>query len=271
MTRIARDANRIYIGNDHGFVPVEKTSLGATPMKKLLGLAASNSLPPIEEAFASPIQNSHISFRSPIQDYGKLWGIGLNYAEHADDLNEERPTEPGSFMKPSTSAIGPIDPIKLPPTKISNRVTAEAELGVVIGQACSNISQDEVDDVIAGYVPIIDMTAEDILEKNPRYLTRAKSFDNFIVIGPWIKTPDVIGNLLDIEVKTVINGKTKAQNTLQNMLHRPKKLVSYHSNVMTLEPGDIISTGTPGAHIISSGDRVEAKIDDVGTICSKVI
>lgn len=271
MTRIARDTDRIYLGNDDGFVPVETTSAGDATMKDLLSLAADSSLPTVEEATASPVPADHVSFRSPIQEYGKLWGIGLNYAEHAGDLDEERPDQPASFMKPSTAAVGPAGPIKLPPTEITNRVTAEAELGVVIGRTCSDVSREKVDDVIAGYVPIIDMTSEDILEQNPRYLTRAKSFDNFLVLGPWIRTIDTIGDEPDVEVRTIVNGEMKAQNELRNMLHPPKELVSFHSHVMTLEPGDIISTGTPGAHVISPSDRVRAEVDQVGTVSSDVV
>lgn len=271
MTRIARSADRIYLGSDDGFVPVGATSAGDATMGELLTLAADGSLPSVEEASASPVPADHVSFQSPIQQYGKLWGIGLNYAEHASDLKEERPDEPASFMKPATAAVGPGGPIKLPPSDVTDRVTAEAELGVVIGRTCSDVSRDEVDDVVAGYVPIIDMTSEDILERNPRYLTRAKSFDNFLVLGPWIRTTDVVDDEPDVEVRTIVNGETEARNELRNMLHPPRELVSFHSEVMTLEPGDIISTGTPGAHVISPGDQVRAEVDQVGTVESGVV
>lgn len=118
---------------------------------------------------------------------GKIWGIGLSYADHAADLDEIRPDNPASFMKPAMATTGPGGPIQLPPRDITDRVTAEAELGIVIGRACSDVSVGEVESV-AGYVPIIVVTAEDVLERKPRFLTRAKSFDAFLVIGPWITT-----------------------------------------------------------------------------------
>ena len=109
----------------------------------------------------------------------KIWGIGLNYVEHAADLHEKAPnTEPASFMKPDTAIIGPGDTIEIPFQ--SDRTTAESELGIIIGKACKNVSEEEAQSVIAGFTTIIDMTAEDILAQNPRYLTRSKSFDTFL-------------------------------------------------------------------------------------------
>ncbi|HET7578330.1 MAG TPA: fumarylacetoacetate hydrolase family protein [Bacillales bacterium] len=190
----------------------------------------------------------------------KIWGIGLNYVEHASDLSEKAPnTEPASFMKPDTTIIGPNDTITIPHQ--SERTTAEAELGVIIGKTCKNVSEEEAPSVIAGYTTIIDMTAEDILQKNPRYLTRAKSFDTFFSFGPQLVTPDEVDDVHDLNVSTVINGKLHRKNVVSNMTFRPWQLVSFHSKVMTLLPGDIISTGTPGAVVIRDGDVVECHID----------
>ncbi|WP_047152485.1 fumarylacetoacetate hydrolase family protein [Aneurinibacillus tyrosinisolvens] len=190
----------------------------------------------------------------------KIWGIGLNYVEHAADLHEKAPsTEPASFMKPDTTIIGPDDAIKIPHQ--SDRTTAEAELGIIIGKECKDVSEEDAQSVIAGFTTIIDMTAEDILEKNPRYLTRSKSFDTFFSFGPQLVTPDEVEEVLDLNVSTVINGNIHRKNTVSNMTFRPWYLVSFHSKVMTLLPGDIISTGTPGAVVIRDGDIVECHID----------
>ncbi|MEH7415756.1 fumarylacetoacetate hydrolase family protein [Neobacillus drentensis] len=190
----------------------------------------------------------------------KIWGIGLNYREHASDLNEKAPaTEPASFIKPDTAIIGHHDTIEIPLQ--SNRTTAEAELGIIIGKECKNVSEEEAENVIAGYTTIIDMTAEDILEKNPRYLTRSKSFDTFFSFGPHLVTKDEISNVLALQVSTMINGKVHRKNSVANMTFRPMELVSFHSKVMKLLPGDIISTGTPGAVVIRDGDIVECRID----------
>ena len=122
----------------------------------------------------------------------KIWGIGLNYAEHAGDLDERAPAEePASFMRPDTTIIGPEEEIRLP--EQSQRVTAEAELGLVIGREAKNVSEVEASSVVAGFTTILDITADDVLRKNPRYLTRAKSFDTFFSFGPHLLTPDEVG------------------------------------------------------------------------------
>jgi 2-keto-4-pentenoate hydratase/2-oxohepta-3-ene-1,7-dioic acid hydratase in catechol pathway len=190
----------------------------------------------------------------------KIWGIGLNYTEHATDLSEVAPTSiPASFMKANTTIIGHEDDILIPLQ--SNKTTGEAELGVIIKKRCKNIEIDNWLDVVAGYTTIIDMTAEDILRKNPRYLTLSKNFDTFFSFGPLLITPDEFENIEKINVSTIINGKIHAMNSISNMQFPPNFLVSFHSKVMTLLPGDIISTGTPGAVRLKHGDIIECKID----------
>jgi len=200
----------------------------------------------------------------------KIWGIGLNYREHAVDLDETAPeTEPASFMKPDTTITGCGDTIRIP--RQSSRTTAEAELGIVIGAVCRDIRPEDWKSFVAGFVPVLDMTAEDILRKNPRYLTRAKSFDTFFSFGPQLITPDEIKNLEKLKVSTVINGRVCASNLISNMVHPPSVLVSFHSRVMTLLPGDIISTGTPGAVPIADGDTVEAAIEGFEPLVNRVV
>lgn len=195
-------------------------------------------------------------YRNP----SKIWGIGLNYLDHASDLGEVAPnTEPASFMKPTTSIIGPGETINIPHQ--SERTTAEAELGVIIGKVCKDVEEADAMDYIAGYTTIIDMTAEDILQRNPRYLTRSKSFDTFFSFGPQFVTPDEVEDLMKLEVSTIINGELHRKNTVDHMTFNPLNLVSFHSKVMTLLPGDIISTGTPGAVVINDGDVVECRIE----------
>ena len=204
---------------------------------------------PIDSDYAPP-------YRRP----RKIWGIGLNYAEHAQDLSETAPSsEPASFMKPDTAIIGPGETVCVPLQ--SERTTGEAELGIVIGQKCKDVPQEIAYQVLAGYVPIIDMTAEDILQRNPRNLTLSKSFDSFFSFGPHLITPDEIDNPLSLHVATYLNGQLHRQNVVANMTFRPDFLIAFHSRVMTLLPGDIISTGTPGAVVIRDGDQIEARID----------
>lgn len=200
----------------------------------------------------------------------KIWGIGLNYVDHAADLAEKAPeTEPASFMKPDTAIIGPGDPVKIPVQ--SQRTTAEGELGVIIGRRCKDVEEADVPGVIAGYACVTDMTAEDILRKNPRYLTRSKSFDTFFSFGPELVTPDEVEDVMKLRVATVLNGRVHRENTVANMTFPPYFLVSFHSKVMTLLPGDIISTGTPGAAVIKGGDVVECAIDGFARLSNPVI
>jgi 2-keto-4-pentenoate hydratase/2-oxohepta-3-ene-1,7-dioic acid hydratase in catechol pathway len=210
-----------------------------------------------------------VKFCAPYHNPPKILGIGLNYREHAADLGAEQPPEPASFMKPSTTIIGPGDAIVLP--KESNQVTAEAELGVIIGKRCKHVPEADSESVVFGYVPILDMTAEDILLRNPRFLTRAKSFDTFLSFGPIILTPDEINDLSALTVRTVLNGEVAKSNQIRNMLFSPRRLISFLSDVMTFEPGDIISTGTPGAVRIKDGDVVECRIDGFPTLSNRVV
>ncbi|RXT02805.1 fumarylacetoacetate hydrolase family protein [Ammoniphilus sp. CFH 90114] len=215
--------------------------------EKLLGLEGSI---PSDQVKYGPL------YRHP----RKIWGIGLNYVEHAKDLHEVAPnTEPASFMKPDTTIIGPHDTIEIPLQ--SDRTTAEAELGIIIGKECKDVSEEDAIHYIAGYTTITDMTAEDILAVNPRYLTRSKSFGTFFSFGPQLVTTDEVDEVLDLNVSTIINGELHRKNVVSNMTFSPMYLVSFHSKVMKLLPGDIISTGTPGAVVIRNGDVVECHID----------
>jgi len=208
-------------------------------------------------------------YAPPYRQPRKIWGIGLNYVEHARDLSETAPSsEPASFMKPDTAIIGPGETIRIPLQ--SERTTGEAELGIVIGQRCKDVPQDKAYAVVAGFVPIIDMTAEDILQRNPRNLTLSKSFDSFFSFGPHLVTPDEVDDPLSLQVATYLNGRLHRRNVVANMTFRPDFLIAFHSRVMTLLPGDIISTGTPGAVVINDGDLVEARIDGFPVLTNPV-
>lgn len=203
----------------------------------------------------------------------KIWGIGLNYRAHADDLGAPYPTEPASFMKGDHTIIGPGEDIVLPAQ--SQRVTAEAELGIVIGRTCRDVDEQDALDYVAGVCTILDQTAEDILERNPRFLTRSKNFPTFFSFGPELVTMDEVlerfGSIDDIVVSTVHNGSLHRENVVSDMTFRPAQLVSFHSQVMPLYPGDIISTGTPGAVVIEDGDVATCRIDGIGTLDNPVV
>lgn len=271
MTRLARRIDGTpLVGDENGFVPLEAVVPTIESWDGALR-AAVEGFPDLEEATTARVPVEDVRFGSPVPDPETLWGIGLNYAEHAADLEEVRPEEPASFMKPATAAVGPGGPIRLPPREVTERVTAEGELAVVIGRTAKHIERGDAASVIAGYLPVIDMTAEDILERNPRFLTRAKSFDSFLVLGPWIVTTDAIEDLAGRTVRTVVNSETEAQNRIANMLFGPEELVAFHSHVKTLVPGDLISTGTPGAHPIVPGDTVTASVAGIGQVEADVV
>jgi 2-keto-4-pentenoate hydratase/2-oxohepta-3-ene-1,7-dioic acid hydratase in catechol pathway len=196
----------------------------------------------------------------------KIWCIGLNYRSHAEDIQAVQPEEPGSFMKPSSCMFPPGGEIVLPPPEISNDVDAEGELGVIIGKKCRFLDTGEVGDAIFGYTTTLDLTALDVLRKNPRYLTRAKGIDTFFSFGPVVVTADEIADVNGLEVITEHNDGVCSRDFVANMRHRPFELVRFHSNFMTLYPGDLISTGCPKGARIKAGDRVRARIEGIGTL-----
>ena len=208
------------------------------------------------------------TFTLPFRPPGKIWGIGLNYRDHARDLDEEVPPEPASFLKPASSAVGHGEVITLPAA--SERVTAEAELGLILGRRARDLSDDEALDAVFGYTTVLDMTAEDILRVNPRFLTRAKSFDGFFSFGPVIVTRDEVADLAALTVRVAVDGEPGPADEVRNMTYGPAELVAFHSHGMTWEPGDILSTGTPGAVVVAAGNEVTCRIDGIGVLRNRV-
>ena len=192
----------------------------------------------------------------------KIFGIGLNYGAHAGDLGETAPrTTPASFLKGDHTIVGPGEPIVVPPD--IGKVTSEAELGLVIGKLCYQVSVEEAMSYVAGIVPILDQTAEAILLENPRYLTRVKNYPTFFAFGPDLITLDealAYGPLESLRVATIHNGAVHREDTVAGMTFSPAELLSFHSQVMPFYPGDILSTGTPGAVGIEPGDTVQCQL-----------
>ncbi len=200
-----------------------------------------------------------------------IWGVGLNYRGHSDDLNTEQPRSgPGSYLRPTNCLIDNGQFIELPSQ--SGRVTAEAELGLVIGVECKNVRRDSWRSVIAGVTGVMDMTAEDAIRENPRYIPWAKGFDTFCSIGPVFVTLDEFGEggLESLRVSTVRNGETIASATPAAMKYDLGYLVEYFTAGRTLGPGTVICTGTPGAAVIKPGDSIQAVVEQVGTLTHKV-
>ncbi|MEI7024285.1 fumarylacetoacetate hydrolase family protein [Paenibacillus sp. y28] len=199
----------------------------------------------------------------------KIWGIGMNYVKAAAELPQGEPdSDPVGFMKPDTALIGPGDTIRLP--RQSVKPTAEGELAIVIGKRCSGITEAQAPQFVAGLTASLDMTAADIHEQNPRYLTRAKSFDTFFSFGPQLVTLDEVPDVLGLGVETWQNGSMLHRNTVFHMKYRPWFTVAYLSQGMTLLPGDVIMTGTPGAAVLRDGDIVECRIDGFAPLLNPV-
>ena len=222
--------------------------------EELEGMAG---LIPWEEVVCAPL------YRDP----KRIFGIGLNYVDHAGDIGAAAPTGfPGSFFKMADTLIGPGDEIRLPKLKEAQKTTAEAELGIIMGKDCRDVSEENWQDAIVGYTTILDMTEESILKGNdyvsgnPRYLTIVKNFPTFFSFGPELVTPDEVPDVLKLEVQSVHNGEIYAKNVVANMTHRPARLVSLHSSIQGWYAGDILSTGTPRAFHIQDGDMAECRI-----------
>ena len=200
----------------------------------------------------------------------RIWGIGLNYRDHAGDLSEKTPVGiPGSFIKLDTTIIGDGDAVKIPVQ--SERTTAEAELGVIMGRECRDIEREDWLKYVAGFTTILDQTAEDILRLNPRYLTMVKNYDTFFSFGPELVTPDEVADVEKLKVRTIHNGEVHAENVVANMTFAPDWMVSYYSKAFTWKPGAILSTGTPRAVVIADGDTVGCQIDGFRSLENKVV
>jgi len=192
---------------------------------------------------------------------GKIVAVGLNYRHHAAEMGLAVPDEPVIFLKPSTAVIGPGEIIRYP--DMSSQVDYEAELGVVIRDRVRNIAPDEVKDHILGYTCANDVTARDLQRKDGQW-TRAKSFDTFCPIGPWIETELDPGNLL---VESYLNGERRQSSRTAQFIFPVNYLVSFISRIMTLNPGDLIITGTPsGVGPMKPGDEIEVRIEGIGSL-----
>ena len=203
---------------------------------------------------------------APVLPRSKVIGIGRNYAAHAAELGHDVPDEPLMFIKSNTSVIGPGEPIFYP--RQTQELHFEGELAVVIGRICRDVPQERSAEVVFGYTVANDVTARDLQRRDGQF-TRAKGFDSFCPLGPWIETE------LDTEslsVETRLNGDLKQEGTTHDMIFDVPKLVAHVSSVMTLLPGDVILTGTPeGVGPMGVGDEVDVTVAGIGTLTNKVV
>ncbi|MBW2455339.1 MAG: fumarylacetoacetate hydrolase family protein [Deltaproteobacteria bacterium] len=198
----------------------------------------------------------------------KIVCIGRNYQAHAKELGNPMPTEPLMFLKPPSALIGPGGQIVLPPPDVSARIEHETELGVVIGSRIRRADEERAAQAIFGYTVVGDITARD-LQKKDKTWTRAKSFDTFCPAGPVIVTGLDTASL---SVRCTVSDELRQDGTTADMYFRPPALLSYISRVMTLEPGDLVATGTPaGVGPLVEGDRLTMAIEGIGELPLTVI
>jgi len=209
---------------------------------------------------------SDVTVLPPVEP-SKIVGVGLNYKDHAIERGKPLPAEPLLFLKPPSAVIGPNEIIAYP--KMSKRVDYEGELAVIIKKRAHLLDDKEgVEDYILGYACFNDVTARDLQDKDGQF-TRAKSFDTFASVGPCVAT-DL--DTSDLRIKTFLNGKLRQSGSTKNLIFPVAFLVCYISQVMTLEPGDIITTGTPaGVGPMQAGDRVDVQIEGIGTLSNTVM
>ncbi len=239
------DGGRVAIGVEDGERIVRYTGRDATA----LGQATSHAIPRLTAALLPPVVPT------------KIVAVGRNYAEHAKELGNEAPSEPIIFLKPPSALLPPNGTIIRPPQ--SQRVDFEGELAIVIGKAARNIAAADWRSVVLGFTCANDVTARDLQKKDVQF-TRGKSFDTFCPLGPCIET-DLDPSALSL--CTRVNGEVKQNGNTRDMVFNCGAIIEFITSVMTLEPGDVILTGTPaGVGPLAAGDRVEVEIEGIGVL-----
>lgn len=217
-----------------------------------------------------------VRLEAPVLRPPKFLAIGFNYADHVAEMGAEKPEFPIFFNKQSTCVTGPHDPIHCP--RVSSALDYEGELGFVIGRRCRHVPEERAHEVIAGYLIVNDVSVRDWQLRVPT-MTLGKSFDTHGPIGPWIVTPDEIGDPHALGIRTWVNGEQRQKSNTKQLIFNCFAQIAHLSTAFTLEPGDIISTGTPSGvgmsmkppRFLDAGDRVRIAIERIGQIENRVI
>ena len=221
------------------------------------------------------VSASEVRSRATIQQPQKIIGIGLNYHDHADEVDMKKPEAPLLFAMFANTIIGPDEEILIP--EMSSQVDYEAEMGVVIGKKGRHISPEDALDFVAGYTIVNDVSARDLQFSDNQWV-RGKSFDTFAPIGPVMTTRSALGDGDNLAIELRLNGETMQKSHTGNLIFKVPELVSYTSRVLTLQPGDVIATGTPAGVgftrkppvFLKPGDVVEIDLEGVGTLRNSV-
>lgn len=231
----------------------------------------------IEHGSLTQLEANSVTLLAPVPRPGKIVCCGLNYLDHAEEQNEELPERPMLFGKATTSVTNPGDPIVHPNPSGEEQVDYEVELGVVIGKRCKDISEADAYDHIAGYTVINDVSGRTAQDTDGQFF-RGKSYDTFAPMGPTL-VADKEFNPNNVDVEMHVDGEIKQSSNTEQFIFNVGELVSYISRSMTLEAGDVISTGTPGGvgifrdpvDVLEPGQTTEAKIEGIGTLTNTVV
>ena len=230
---------------------------------------------PLDERMMAYPHDS-VTLEAPLPRPGKIIALGKNYLEHIRETGSETPEFPVIFAKFPSCVIGPNDSIPMP--KISEKIDWEVELAIVIGKVCKDVSEGKALEYIAGYTIANDVTARDLQRGDGQWI-RGKSLDCFCPMGPCIVTQDELGDAQDLRLHTKINGVLKQDSSTSNMIFNVRQIISYLSESFTLEPGDVIITGTPSGvgfvrdppEFLKAGDKIEQYIEKIGYLLNSVV
>jgi len=240
----------------------ERIATGAVEDDQVRVLRGTFFEDPVPTGQAVPLDD--VRLLAPVLP-SKVVAVGRNYADHAAEMGTDVPEEPLVFLKPSTSVVGPGDPIMFP--SISKRMEYEGELACVVGRLVRRATSDEAARAILGYTCANDVTLRDLQATDGQW-TRAKGFDTSCPLGPWVETE---ADPSDLALETRVNGEVRQSARTSQLAFDPAQLVAFISSFMTLLPGDVVLTGTPaGVGRLEVGDRVEVALDGIGTLANSV-
>jgi 2-keto-4-pentenoate hydratase/2-oxohepta-3-ene-1,7-dioic acid hydratase in catechol pathway len=276
IARIAGPSGPAYVvqGGDGSWVELGSLGIHVTNTPELV--AAADALSALDiESLGGGVDDP--SFMAPVVAPGKLMAIGLNYSDHIRETNSKTPPNPILFMKANTSLTGPEDDIVVDPD-MTSMADYENELTVIIGRHTKGIAKDKALESVFGYTVANDVSARDCMKADGQ-LVRSKSFDTYCPIGPWITTADEVPDPQKLAVKTLVNGEVRQDSSTSEMLYPVDHLIYFLARGMTLEPGDVLLTGTPHGvgfamdppRFLNPGDVVECEVEGLGTLRNRIV
>jgi 2-keto-4-pentenoate hydratase/2-oxohepta-3-ene-1,7-dioic acid hydratase in catechol pathway len=273
------DALRVGVVTESGIVDLSAAAPDLPGEMTALLAAGEPALQAAAKAAAharSWLAPAAVRLAAPIPRPPKFLAIGLNYADHVAEAGLERPALPTVFNKQSTCVTGPRDPVQMP--RVSSALDYEGELGFAIGRRCRHVPRARAHEVIAGYLVVNDVTVRDWQFRTPTW-TMGKSFDTHGPLGPWLTTPDEVGDPHGLRLRTWVNGELRQDSNTKQLIFDCFALVEHLSTAFTLEPGDVVTTGTPSGvgiamkppKLLRVGDVVRVEIDGLGALENPVV